>query len=633
MSDENEIDIYEFSRAFDNIKYSDYHKRWVSGGYSPEKITRCNEDVPPIIREQVIKGYFALNDNYPPEPRKVALIAREIRDKDEHDIDIYYSVLAVANRQIDDGDRPTIGYRYFWISTDDKEIDGIFTLLQWWNKDKPEFNMKDAASGFTPPPEKTRKLYFKSYSKLDWFRPEIAVPASQEEYIPYLRVINHQDKEQENKKFHVFSNVFKFHYFSYALSRSANLSISWAWNVKILQHPEAFICICCATEENKSAILPYRRKILELHNSQENPLEATESEGKNDQPPPIDEIRKCLTDMARNFARTKELEDQKIQVFFEYLRQYKYNNVNWKLFIDETTLRISISPTDHRRIIYETLLALVIPERTYPWLLGVIDSVPLPRRFKFIQNWFRQNWSQEIGILFQREIWYASRQDPNAYNSLRGTVYEAISRLLVEEIIRKNIPENHDQRFKKIRFLLTQSEWSKIFKDYADSVWEELSSQEPNPTTEFSTHLYNALQERKTRLNQNYLRIAELCGQEHLSALLYLLRGKDIQEEFSQYICKNVYSVYNQYKDKYPEESLPIRSSNQRRAAPTPSPDPVSSKIEELFNLVEEYQGIIIIVLFVGLALAIVYGMEHWNSIISSIQHFFGKPLTNPQNN
>jgi hypothetical protein len=625
MSNENEIEIYEFSRAFDNIKYSDYHKTWVSGGYSPEKITRCNKDVPSIIREQVSKGYFALNDNYPPEQGEVALIAREIRDKDEHDGDIYYSILAVANRQIDDGDRPTIGYIYFWICTDDKELDGILTLLMWWNEDQPEFKMEDAASRLNPDLKKAVPMYFSYYSKEDWFQSKFADPASQAEYIPYLRVINHQDKEQENEKLHLFKYVLMLHFFSYALSRRVNPPISWAWNVKRLQHPEAFICIYCATKEAKLAISPYRRQISELHNSQENHLEATESEGKSNEPPPIDEIRKCLTDIARNFAGKKELEKRKVEVFFEYLKQYKYSNEDWGQFIDETTRQNSLNNT---KITYEALLALVIPERTYPWLSRVIDSVPLPRHFNLMQN-----WSQEIGILFQREIWCASRQDPDAYSSLRGTVYQAISRLLVEEIIRKNIQENHDQRFKKIRFLLTESKWSKIFKDYADSVWDELTSQEPKPTTEFSTNLYYALQESKTRPNRNYLHIAELCkliGQEHLSALLYLLCNEDIQQEFPQYICNQIYSVRRQYKHKSPDESLRIKSGREHHSAVTPRQNPVSF-MEELFRLVPEHYDIIIIciviVLFVCLALAILYGIEHWSSITSSIKNFLLKIL------
>jgi hypothetical protein len=611
MSNENEIQIYEFSRAFDNIKYSDYHKRWVSGGYSPEKINRCNNDVPSIIREQVSKGYFALNDNYPPEQGEVALIAREIRDKDENDKDIYYSVLAVANRQIDDGDRPTVGYRYFWIKNS-KEIDGIFTLLTWWSKNRPEFDMKDAKSESRPPVQKTKKCKRKDYFQKPWFENEYQNPANQEEYIPYIRVINHQDKEQENQKFYLFKYfkyVFNLHYFSYALTRPVNRPISWAWNVQRLQHPETFICIYCATEKDRSAISPYRRQISELHNSQENHLEAIESEGKSNEPPPIDEIRKCLTDIARNFASKKELEHGKVEVFFEYLKQYSNSTEDWGQFIDKTTQQNSLNNT---KITYEALLALVIPERTYPWLSGVIDSIPLPRRFKFIQNWFRQNKSQEIGILFQREIWYASRNYPDARHSLMRTVYKRISDLLIQEIIQSNIQEDYKQRLKKISFLLTESEWSTIFKDYTDTVWQELNSLEPKPTSKFSIILYQALEESK-RLNLNYLNIAKLCkiiGQKYLSALLYRLCGEYHQEEFSEDVWNAVDVLYNRHNStaNSTEKSLSTMSNTNNNSG-----NNRLTEIKERSQNNNNY-GVIIslmIILFIIIVVSIVLYFEH----------------------
>jgi hypothetical protein len=101
------VQIYQFCRAFDNVRYSEVYGYYVSGGYAFEKIARASHEVPPEIREAVINDYFKLNDNYPPETGDFALIAREIDNK--------YSVLAVANRQLDDGGRPTIGYKYFWL--------------------------------------------------------------------------------------------------------------------------------------------------------------------------------------------------------------------------------------------------------------------------------------------------------------------------------------------------------------------------------------------------------------------------------------------------------------------------------------------------------------------------------------
>ncbi len=75
------VHIYQFCRAFDNVRWSDVYQYYVSGGYAFEKIARASYEVPPEIREAVINDYFKLNDNYPPEDNDFALIAREINDK------------------------------------------------------------------------------------------------------------------------------------------------------------------------------------------------------------------------------------------------------------------------------------------------------------------------------------------------------------------------------------------------------------------------------------------------------------------------------------------------------------------------------------------------------------------------
>ncbi|MFM6008551.1 MAG: hypothetical protein ACKPA7_32075 [Sphaerospermopsis kisseleviana] len=136
------IPIYQFCRAFENVRWSDVYQRYVSGGYAFEKITRWNREVPEEIRQEVINGYFALNDNYPPEEDDFALIAREINDK--------YAVLAVANRQLDDGGRPTIGYKYFWLEKSSPDVDGIGTLIFWWSENEPKFNMAELVETSLP---------------------------------------------------------------------------------------------------------------------------------------------------------------------------------------------------------------------------------------------------------------------------------------------------------------------------------------------------------------------------------------------------------------------------------------------------------------------------------------------------
>jgi hypothetical protein len=352
-------------------------------------------------------------------------------------------------------------------------------------------------------------------------------------------------------------------------------------------------------------------KVYSVYNqySQENDLEAIESDGKNNEPLPIDKIRKCLTDMAKNFANKKELEYGKIKVFSEYLEQY--SNEDWKLFIDQTTAKNS---TDNTKITYGALLALVIPERTYPWLSEVINSIPLPRRFKFIQNWFRQNWSQEIGILFQREIWYASRNYPDARHSLMRTVYKGISDLLIQEIIQSNIQEDYKQRLKKISFLLTEPEWSGIFKDYTDSVWQELNSPEPKPTSKFSIILYQALEESK-RLNLNYLNIAKLCkiiGQKYLSALLYRLCGEHHQEGFSEDVWNAVDVLYDRHNSTANSTGKSLSTTSNTNSH---SGNNILIKIKERFQT-NNYGVIILlmILLFIIIVVSILLYFEHVNN-------------------
>ncbi|WP_445636558.1 hypothetical protein NSTC745_01480 [Nostoc sp. DSM 114161] len=47
----NHIAIYQFCRAFNNIHYSERHKRYVSGGFAHDQITHWNKEVPQEIRQ------------------------------------------------------------------------------------------------------------------------------------------------------------------------------------------------------------------------------------------------------------------------------------------------------------------------------------------------------------------------------------------------------------------------------------------------------------------------------------------------------------------------------------------------------------------------------------------------------
>jgi hypothetical protein len=232
------VHIYQFCRAFDNVRYSEVYGCYVSGGYAFEKIARASHEVPPEIREAVINDYFKLNDNYPPETGDFALIAREIDDK--------YSVLAVANRQLDDGGRPTIGYKYFWLEKSSPDVDGIGTLIYWWlNQNQPKFDMAELDKQLSQSPQifRVHEQYKKLIFEEDQLQ-NIKRIVVEENKIPYTVVVT---KELWRKRYPEYT---KLHYLALCFSDRATRLNAWAWNVHKIAYPERFLAIFYATQED-----------------------------------------------------------------------------------------------------------------------------------------------------------------------------------------------------------------------------------------------------------------------------------------------------------------------------------------------------------------------------------------------
>lgn len=247
------IEVYQFSRNFDNPHPSAQHNhRWVSGGniIDPEKkITLSNREVPQEIRQAVLDNYFAINDSYPPAENDFALIAREIGDR--------YAVLAVANGQIDDRDRPTIGYKYFWLETTDPDIDRIGTLIYWWRDDvKYKFNMEELNLALNP--EKYHAQIQKKTNFTEHWLETIKETVNNFKQIPCIGVVTKEDWEG-------IPSYIKLHYLAFGLSiRSDNLN-TWAWNVHKLSSPETFLYIWYSTQADIPANLykyPLSSKII-----------------------------------------------------------------------------------------------------------------------------------------------------------------------------------------------------------------------------------------------------------------------------------------------------------------------------------------------------------------------------------
>jgi hypothetical protein len=440
------VPIYQFCRGFDNVRYSEVYQCYVSGGYAFEKITRASYEVPPEIREAVIDDYFKLNDNYPPDQDDFSLIAREINDK--------YSVLAVANRQLDDGGRPTIGYKYFWLDKSklSRYVDGIGTLLYWWYDHKqPKFKMEELIDSISPEifsyDQEIKKNNFREILKYEQTLHEI----------PEVQVVKKELWEG-------YPAYMEIHYLALALSHRANDANAWAWNVQKLSYPETFLAISYTTEEN----LPKTIRKLPLpspqKNNSNNPVN-TPSKQTSTQAVPVQKIKNCLKDIARIFADTDKLDSEKTEELFEYLA--KYPTENWSDFIDKTTLQ---AIHDKFTLIYKAEIYLFLPKEKSSFLIEILNSTNFG-------NSSGKSSSNSIAIKFHTQLLNASYkyQNPQVIHRLVSSIYTGISYLL-----------NHlmadDNGSNQIEFLLTQSQsqsiWSKTFLTYAELVEKIIFSQE-----------------------------------------------------------------------------------------------------------------------------------------------------------
>ena len=449
------VHIYQFCRAFDNVRYSEVYGCYVSGGYAFEKIARASHEVPPEIREAVINDYFKLNDNYPPETGDFALIAREIDNK--------YSVLAVANRQLDDGGRPTIGYKYFWLEKSSSDVDGIGTLIYWWsNHKKPKFDMAELVE--KSPPE---RLYYQEIQKRNFL--EILKYVQKLNEIPEITVVKKELWQQ------AYPAYIELHYLALGLSDRATRLNAWAWNVHKIAYPERFLAIFYATQEDIPKNIS-KRQLPSPQKDNSNTSVSTPTKENTTQTVPVQKIKKCLKDIAKIFADTDELDSKKTEELFEYLANYP--NENWSDFIDKTTLQ---AIPDKFTLIYKAEIYLLLPKEKSSFLIEILNSTNFG-------NSSGKSTSNSIAIEFHTQLLNASYkyQNQQVIHRLVSSIYTGISYLL-----------NHlmadDNGSNQIEFLLTQSQsiWSKTFLTYAELVKKRIF---PEKETEKETIVEESLE-------------------------------------------------------------------------------------------------------------------------------------------
>jgi hypothetical protein len=491
------VHIYQFCRAFDNVRWSDVYQCYVSGGYAFEKIARASYEVPPEIREAVINDDFKLNDNYPPEKNDFALIAREIDNK--------YSVLAVANRQLDDGGRPTIGYKYFWLEKSSPSVDGIGTLIYWWRDNQFQFNMAELVE--TSPPQilytqgEEEKINF--YLQANWLEDTRKTVNNLKE-IPKISVVT-KDNWQELE----LPPYIKLHYLALGLSlraKNTNSPNAWAWNVQKLAHPDSFISIFYATQEDIPSNIPIRNlPALHLVSPQtHNPNDPTPDKAQPESPTPLPSktsnsitpaVEKNIKSFLSSLANTVNQNglNEKIQELFGYLRDYA--DADWTNCIDKTRVTAS-SPHD----IYPQLIYLVAPNNpsSKKWLLQMVESLEIdtqPTSSDWIstaRNWANPSESNKQPDIsnFQRFLLEASDdQDHQVIYKLRNSIYFGIS-FLLDKLINPDQMININEAkvmAQKIDYLLTRSQgiWQKDFQKYTEIIAQIILYQENEKTVNY----------------------------------------------------------------------------------------------------------------------------------------------------
>lgn len=477
--------VNEFSRAFINVRFSEKYQRYVSGGYDGE-VGNSTVPVPEKIKAAVNRGDFRINDNYPPKADKadgeaVALIAREIEE---------YSVLAVATGAIDERDRVLVAYRYFWLQKSEDEVDGIGTLLCWWDtQKKPRFHFPEEDPNL-PEPHKLDRIPQPTH--FDQFRQEVEDIRSQIKGSPFVL------------EFSRSFTVNGFHHLALYLQAEHNLNVAWAWNVLYLDYPERFTLICCADEKAyhriSTEVERYKKPLQAALNEKESsptPGLAKFSIEKYNQPNQrfgsaeqhyqtghlasqsnsnllSHKIRQCLILIAID----DNVNEQKLLELANYLNTPSNEDWNWEDVLDRTLYNRSYSSAANR---YRVLLAILKPREVTKWLDWRIGN-----NKKYDANSLElQNLLFEVSQYNEKKL---------TCRRLKEILNLGISELLLKECEENNTVNSSNQQYQEeIEWLLVKSNnlWSSSFRKYARKLAEQLLiSGEQNSQDTFYTRVF-----------------------------------------------------------------------------------------------------------------------------------------------
>jgi len=522
--------IYEFSNELINTQYSQKYQRYVSGGYGRE-VGPSNHPVPNAIQNAVNKNLFRINDNYPPEFGQIALIARDIDQ---------YSVLAVATRESDDGNRPLVAYRYFWLDKSaGGNFDGIGTLLLWWlNNSKPQFEFKQTVA----PKQLVEVL---SREQFDWCRPQVRQLLQQITYYPFAFLIQQRDKLIQSAG---------LHYLALELNQRYQTPLAWAWNVSSLEAPKEFSLICCA---NNSAYNNVNQRLkghkVDLVNQAARSAPALQSaENRNHQSQERGEPSASTRNLAINLkesikkisqATNSQIEQSQLLKLVNILEEnlpLPNNQWDWNILNDQ---RIISHIGNESAMRYKALLVLLNPqEDIHSWLKNVNSQ----RNSDNIKAAAINVQAKLLDVCCQKN-------KKNAYRWFNNRIYAEIIQLLLEcnsedTAIRNYACQNAEWLFVQSNKLLdsdvNQEEgWSNYFKEYVRDILNNLVNNSQT-NDDFVNKLLTDLQQYKE--SGGTIKFPEYEGLASLFAQIKAYDLSAISYQLSQgNVPQNIYDEYD----------------------------------------------------------------------------------------
>ncbi|MGK7883212.1 MAG: peptidoglycan-binding domain-containing protein [Crocosphaera sp.] len=447
MSEPTKIIINEFSRKFDEPKFSERLKKYVSGGFNKE-IGFRTDDVPPEIEKAISDEKLRINDNYPLEFGKKALIAREISQ---------YSILAVATNGSDDGGRPLICYRYFWLENSDTDnFDGVATLLKWWEKkQKPDCEIKPWAKYQEEIEQNGKDFYlataiYKEFS--EQFENQIKIyqkqtkkdlDANQIVTKPYMFSIYKKGDT-------ILPNYWGLHALALQLNdKYENADIAWSWNTSVMDKPSNFTLICCADESNLDIQKKWCKSYIDIDGPDPDP-DPIPVPGPF--PVPLSLYKKLSKELIKIAQRNKKLQYDDSPNLYHSLETGDSTTWDYEKLIDGTSYLNRLN--ENEQIYFKLIILLLNPNNVFKQTtdgrinVNMEDLIPrmMPQltssQPKFRGRIPKQGFSfsapdtAKVAVTtMQRFLYFCDNYlSHESYQRLTRNVYNIINQLLLEII-------------------------------------------------------------------------------------------------------------------------------------------------------------------------------------------------------